>query len=93
MESKKTVFAVANKHVADSGQPPHIDGDTKDRYHGYFENEYGEQAVFVYDYQAKMGTLWMGDAGWDNIIAVANADGEAPDIVLGETEAMWLRAC
>ena len=93
MDSKTNIFSVGNKHilVADSGEPPHIDGNSEGRYHGYFENEYGEQAVFVYDYQARMGTLWMGDAGWDNIIAVM--DGDAPDTVLGETEAIWLRAC
>jgi len=26
-------------------------GGIRKRYHGYYEHEYGEQAVFVYDYE------------------------------------------
>lgn len=26
---------------------------------------FGEQCVFVYDYEIDEGTLWMGDAGWE----------------------------
>ena len=91
MESETPIFSVGNKHVAGSGQPPHFDGDAQGRYHGYFENEYGEQAVFVFDYETGMGTLWMGDAGWDNIIAVV--DGVAQDLILNEAEVLWLQAC
>ncbi len=85
------IFFVSNKHVADSGQPPQIDGDVKGCYHGYFENEYGEQAIFVYDYKARMGTLWMGDAGWDSPAQVV--DGGAVDLVLSQAEQLWLQAC
>lgn len=85
------VFSADNKHTIESGQPPGIGGDTQGRYHGYFENEYGEQAVFVYDYQAETGTLWMGDVGWQNAQTVV--DGEVLGLVLGENEKLWLQAC
>ena len=93
MESKTTIFSVSNKHIAaaGSGEPPRIDGNTQGRYHGYFENEYGEQAMFVYDRQTGTGNLWMGDYGWEHAIAVV--DGVAQDLILNEAETLWLRAC
>lgn len=60
-------------------------------YHEYFENEYGEQAVFVYNYQVETGTLWIGDVGWEEPKLVI--DGQVPDLILGEKERTWLRAC
>jgi hypothetical protein len=85
------LFHVDNKHVADSGIPPQIDGNTPNRYHSYFENEYGEQMVFVYDYEANTGTLWFGDIGWQNPQTVT--DGKVPNLVLNEPEKLWLQAC
>lgn len=58
-------------------RPPEIDANTPKRYHGYFENEFGKQAIFVYDYDQHTGTLWLGDAGWEKAYAVI--DGDAPD--------------
>ncbi len=55
------IFHVGNKHSADCGTPPHIDGNIRKRYHGYFENEFGEQAIFIYDYEVKVvqyGKTW-----------------------------------
>jgi hypothetical protein len=91
MTNKVSVFSVSNRHVADSGEPPRIDGDTKGRYYGYFENEHGEQAVLTYDRQSGTGTLWMGDSSWENPIAVE--DGVALGVVLNEAETLWLKAC
>jgi hypothetical protein len=88
---KPPIFSVGSKHVAGSGTPPHIDGDVKGHYYGYFENTYGEQAVFVYDDETQTGTLWMGDAGWEQSFPMV--DGTAPDMNLDEAEALWLRAC
>lgn len=91
MSEKASLFSVGKHHAAGSGQPPHVVGDTAGRYRGYFENEHGEQAVFVYDYQAQKGTLRLGDAGWERAFPVS--DGRAPDLILNEAEALWLRAC
>lgn len=91
MEDERPLFVVKNKHGENSGKPPFIDGGIRKRYHGYFENEYGEQAVFVYDYEVGEGTLWMGDAGWETPYKVTN--GEVPELLLGQNEAVWLKVC
>jgi hypothetical protein len=85
------VFKVGNHHAAGCGPPPAIDGDSSNRYSSYFENQWGEQAVFVYDYETDEATLWMGDASWDKPIRVV--DPKAPGIILGASEALWLAAC
>lgn len=82
---------MSNHHVEGCGKPPEIDGDIRRRYHGYFENEHGEQAIFVYDYEVNEGKLWMGDAGWETPYQVV--DGNAPQLVLGLNEALWLYNC
>jgi hypothetical protein len=91
MSEAKRIFQVSNHHSESCGQPPFIDGDRRKRYHGYFENEYGEQAIFVYDYEVNEGTLWMGDAGWEKSYKVI--DGKAPELTLNEREALWLLNC
>jgi hypothetical protein len=45
------LFRISNHHTDDSGPVPAIDGDEAGRYYGYFANQHGEQAVFVYDYR------------------------------------------
>lgn len=91
MSSSNMIFTVRNKHSIHAGNPPEFDGNAKNKYHGYYENEHGEQAIFVYDHQTKTGMLWMGDAGWDKPVRVI--DGLAPDLILSEIEEMWLQAC
>jgi hypothetical protein len=87
----KVVFQAGNKHSVSCGRPPYIDASVQDRYHGYFENEHREQFIFVYDYQTKKATLWVGDNGWETPVAVI--DGEAPELYLNGSEQMWLQAC
>ena len=91
MGDRTALFSVSNKHVADCGKPPHIDGDIPGSYYGYFEDAYGEQAVFVFDRQARIGTLWMGDNGWETPVSVI--EGVTQGLVLDKAEAMWLKAC
>jgi hypothetical protein len=86
-----TLFRVSNKHIAASGEPLYIDGDIPEQYHGYFQNEYGEQFVFVFDYQTNKGTLWSGDVGWDTSYEVV--DGDVPELILDAHERLWLQAC
>ncbi len=61
MPDSRPLFTVLNYDIKSCGKPPHIHGDVRKRY----ENEYGEQAIFVYDYEVNKGTLWMGDSGWE----------------------------
>ena len=56
------LFKVKNHHAPDCGKPPQIDDSVKKQYRGYFENELGEQAIFIYDYFTKRATLTLGDS-------------------------------
>ena len=89
--SNRPIFSVANHHVDGCGDPPSIDDSTANRYLGYFENEHGEQAIFVYDRTSRQGVLYMGDAGWERPHAVV--DGSVPELILGADERAWLSAC
>jgi hypothetical protein len=85
------LFQVRNHHSADCGTPPHIDDGSPSQYLGYFENQYGEQIVFVFDRDSNHAVLYLGDAGWQTPHAVVG--GAVPDLVLSETERLWVRAC
>lgn len=89
--SDAPLFQVRNHHSATSGPPPHIDDLRSNQYVGYFENPYGEQAVFVYDRDSNQAMLYLGDAGWETPHAVVN--GAVPDLILSDTELLWLHAC
>lgn len=91
MNEQKPLFSVSNHHSASVGQPPVVDGDTPNRYHGYFENKHGDQFVFVYDFNTGEATLRGGDMDWGQSYRVV--DGEVADTVLSEQERAWLRAC
>ena len=88
---EELLFSVRNRHVAASGSPPRINADDANQYVGYFENPHGEQALFIYDRDAQTAVVYLGDAGWDTAHAVV--DGRVPDLVLNESERLWLRAC
>ncbi len=90
-DDKSLLFRVSNKHVPDSGTPPQFDGDTQNRYYGYFQNTFGEQLIFEYDHVSKQARLWHGDAGWDKPYPVVNEN--VSGLILSEGEQLWLRAC
>lgn len=103
----------ANHHVDGCGIPPAIEetrptfsacGLEDITYSGYFENEFGEQMVILYDSQADQGVFLCGDYGWGcPHLFRCDAKIEKDDIgstlstfcecVLGGGEAMWLQAC
>jgi hypothetical protein len=85
------LFRVRNHHSAGSGPPPHVEDLRPNQYLGYFENQYGEQAVFIYDRDFSQAILYLGDAGWQSPHAVV--DGGVPDLILSETELQWVHAC
>ncbi len=85
------LFKVSNRHTASCGHPPPGDGDASDAYYGYFTNEYGEQAIYVYDRASGEATVRMGDAGWDEVHRVVN--GRLEGVTVNQAEAAWIRAC
>jgi len=90
-QSDAPLFQVRNHHSASCGPSPHIDDHSPSQYLGYFENQHGEQAVFVYDRDSRQAIVYVGDAGWG--ISHAVVDGAVPDLILSETERLWVRAC
>ena len=46
--------------------------------------------MFIYD-RGQRAVLHLGDAGWEMPHEVV--DGAAPDLILSETERLWVRAC
>lgn len=90
--SNQLLFQVTNYHGESHGIPPQIDEQTfPNVYRSYFENQYGEQAIFLYDHGQERGTLYMGDAGWEHPYDVV--DGKVPELMLSHPEQAWLRAC
>jgi len=90
--SNQPLFQVSNHHGEACGVPPQIDEQTfPDVYRSYFENQHGEQAIFLYDYKQEHGTLYMGDAGWEHPYDVV--DGKVLELMLSHPEQAWLRAC
>ncbi len=83
------LFTVSNHHVSGE-KPPMIDGDEPNTYHSYFENQYGEQSLFVFRRDAKEAKVYSGDAGWTAFPVV---DGQVPGLILAPDEAVWLSAC
>ncbi len=84
-------FVMRNNHMIGCGEPPAFTNEAPGRYHGYFENSYGEQWVFVYHRAGKKGELRGGDAGWEQVFEVI--DGQARGVILGQDEIRWLQAC
>jgi len=89
--SEQAIFRVMNHHSDACGTQPAIDDSVPDRYLGYFENEHGEQAIFVYDRARRSGTLSLGDAGWEHSHAVV--EGTVGGVALGAVEQAGLAAC
>ena len=86
------LFQVTNHQRESCGIAPRIDEQTfPNVYRSYFENQNGEQAIFLYDYEQERGTLYMGDAGWEHPYAVV--DGEVAGLTLNRPEQLWLSAC
>jgi len=85
------IFQVSNHHTPSCGRPPSVNGDAPGLYHGYFENRFGEQMLFVYDRVKGEGLLHCGDAGWERPHRVA--EGRPEGLIMSPEEALWLEAC
>lgn len=88
---RQIVFEAVNHHPSELGVPPYARTDVKGRYCGYFENENKEQFVFMYEYEARRGSLWAGDNGWETPVEVI--DGDVSGLALSKAERLWLTAC
>ena len=78
------MFKATNNHTPACGEPIAADADEPGAYYGYFENEHGEQAVYLYNYETGEAILRMGDAGWDRAHRIV--DGCAEGLILTKSE-------
>ncbi len=62
-EQEPLIFGATNHHPAGCGTPPSLAGLASAAYRGYFENRYGEQAIFIYDDVRRLGHALSG-GGW-----------------------------
>ncbi len=85
------LLRVPNRHAFTDGDPLVVDGSDLNLYVGYFENDYGEQWIFIRDRTTGIATLRGGDIGWNTSIDVT--DGPAPDLMLSQPELLWLELC
>ena len=86
---RQPMFIAYNHHVPSCGRPPQI--DTQDgNYHGYYENEHGEQWLFVYDRKTKTATLRGGDIGWDKPQTMSKPDNLDDDDFADKVKAAFM---
>jgi hypothetical protein len=83
-------FTATNRHTEDCGEPPVIVAGGIG-YTGYFENEFGEQALFRSDGHS-FATVQLGDAGWEVKYPVEHGL-PGGGLILTSTELAWLNAC
>ena len=84
------LLQIDNAHVASCGPPPSL--DASDEYVGYFENEYGEQWVFIGDPETGKARLFGGDVHWEKRYDVS-LKSPCPPLVLTESERLWIITC
>ena len=90
----KYLFVVENRHTSAHGlakSPTFHDNDPA-RCTSFFQDEFGEQAVFVYDHKERNSTLYLGIQQWQPI-RLYHAVPSSLKHPLHESQALWLQAC
>lgn len=87
------IFQVENNHTRSGGTPPAVNNSDPKKYVGYFQNEHGEQWVFTFDSDSRVGELRGGDVNWRPLPVTGVGGGPHVDMNLSEPEKMWLEAC
>ena len=85
------LLRIDSNHVAGCGDPPIVHSDDPNLYIGYFQNRFGEQWIFTFDRELRLGTLCGGDIGWNTKLDVE--EGTVPRLELQPEESRWLSAC
>lgn len=95
------ITTIENKHVEECGEPPQFDQDDYS-YISYFENEHGEQALFLFDDDENQAEVYIADADWETpqIIPARELDGMTPEKftaisrnLMAQEEKLWFKAC
>ncbi|KKN21921.1 hypothetical protein LCGC14_0920510 [marine sediment metagenome] len=89
----KVVAVIQNNHAASCGEPPNYNSNDFE-YFSVFQNNYGEQMVFMREKQEDgLGEchVRLGDNQWTNMSTVV--DGKAVGLIVNGPEAMFIKAC
>jgi hypothetical protein len=94
------ICTLVNKHVEDCGKPPEFEFEEYD-YISYFENQHGEQSLFLYDKQSNKVFIYIADAEWErpqvlsgkSLVNNKLTEGEDIGILPNSEELLWLKAC
>lgn len=104
----RPILEIWNNHSVNSGEPPFITNRyrNKKKYEGgewanwvsYFENEYGEQALLIYNPGFEEVKLWMGDYSWIDDVKLNLKKPVLEQIrncfrMVTREEELWLKAC
>lgn len=84
------IFAARNRHVESCGKPPEIAAGGA-RFTSYFENELGEQMIFVHEPGALAGVVYSGDCNWGKPITVPVVGLTGHSFT--QAEGLWVAAC
>jgi hypothetical protein len=91
MSSPKPLLTVFNTHAASCGEPPDETNELSGRYVGYFQNEHGDQWLFMSDPETGTATLRSGDAGWDTTYTLRGPEDLPASMT--DSERAWVLAC
>jgi len=89
--NEEVLLTIYNNHADLCPCVSNRDQESENKYLSYYENEHGEQWLFIYDKEIEKGVLRGGDVGWDSVYDVGD-DGSV-DLVLTLQERAWLLAC
>src|SRR5512147_1683467 len=91
MTPVQPLITIYNRHSRDCGEPPQITNDDRSRYVGYFQNEHGDQWIFVDDPATGSATLRCGDAKWSTVYTIHGPQ-DLPHSIT-DSERTWILAC
>ena len=91
--SDDSVFSAKNRHNAEAGRLPVEAREGNGQYRAYYENQYGEQLVFVYDRDAGQAVLYHGDMDWEPQPVREVSGVIIVPVILDTLEREWLSIC
>ncbi|MBV9280080.1 MAG: hypothetical protein JOZ41_08375 [Chloroflexi bacterium] len=91
--AEEIAFSARNRHNAAVSLIPAEAREGDHRYRAYYENQHGEQLIFVYDRKTGRGVLYHGDVDWEPREVTEETGVMKADIILDVFEREWLSIC
>jgi len=95
------ITTIVNQHIEGCGEPPQFEIDEYTHV-SYFENQHGEQSLFLFDDEEEEARIYIADASWENPQVIPSKElknmtleefAVISRIILGPAEKKWLSAC